>query len=108
MEVAGFVGWLVEGRGFPGWMVEGGGFEVDVEVFGSVVEGGGMIVEAVGVDADVGRGRGRVLIDEEGFWVAFFGVEAEAFSSSESSSQPISSTGERVVAVRGEGVSQVQ
>lgn len=66
------------------------------------------MVEAVGVDADVGR-EGRlgvdvamdVAMDVEGLevvvgFLGVAGVESLSFSSSESSSQATSSTGERV------------
>lgn len=68
------------------------------------------MVEAVGVEADVGR-EGRwgvdVVMEVEGLevvvgFLGVAGVESSSFSSSESSSQATSSTGERAAPVERE------
>jgi hypothetical protein len=71
-----------------------------------------MMVEAVGVEADVGReGRWGVdvvmEVEVEGLevvvgFLGVAGVESSSFSSSESSSQATSSTGERAAPVERE------
>lgn len=62
------------------------------------------MVEAVGVEADVGRLGVEVVMEVEGLevvvgFLGVAGVESLSFSSSESSSQATSSTGERVAPV---------